>query len=78
MRQMSSFFSDFLTNIIIFIGGKKMKYKGLATVYAYLIIDGERSYVSVPKMLKKQVKEVLIALGAEEFAVDDTTEKEGI
>ncbi len=55
-----------------------MKYKGLATVYAYLIIDGERSYVSVPKMLKKQVKEVLIALGAEELAVDDTTEKEGI
>ena len=78
MRQMSSFFSDFLTNIIIFTGGKKMKYKGLATVYAYLIIDVERSYVSVPKMLKKQVKEVLIALGAEEFAVDDTTEKEGI
>lgn len=55
-----------------------MKYKGLATVYAYLIIDGERSYPSVPKMLKKQVKEALIALGAEEFAVDDTTEKEGI
>ena len=55
-----------------------MKYKGLATVYAYLIIDNERTYASVPRMLKKQVKEVLVTLGAEELAVDDTTEKEGI
>ena len=69
---MSSFFSDFLTNIIIFIGGKKMKYKGLATVYAYLIIDGERSYAEVPKFLKKSVKEMLITLGAEELAMEGT------
>ena len=55
-----------------------MRFMGLSTVYAYLIIDGERTYASVPKMLKKQVKEVLIVLGAEELAVDDTTEKEGI
>lgn len=49
-----------------------MKYKGLATVYAYLIIDGERSYAEVPKFLKKSVKEMLITLGAEELAMEGT------
>nr|DAQ79329.1 MAG TPA: hypothetical protein [Caudoviricetes sp.] len=55
-----------------------MKYSGLAMVYAYLIIDGAKEFSEVPKRLKKKVKEALTALGAEEFAVDDTTEKEGI
>ena len=47
-----------------------MKYKGLATVYAYLIIDGERLYSDVPKRLKNQVKEVLESLGAGDLAVE--------
>lgn len=55
-----------------------MKYSGLAMVYAYLIIDVAKEFSEVPKRLKKKVKEALTALGAEELAVDDTTEKEGI
>lgn len=47
-----------------------MKYKGLATVYAYLIIDGERLYSDAPKRLKNQVKEVLESLGAGDLAVE--------
>jgi hypothetical protein len=47
-----------------------MKYKGLATVYAYLIIDGERLYSDVPKRLKNQVKEILESLGAGDLAVE--------
>lgn len=47
-----------------------MKYKGITMVYAYLIIDGERTYASVPKMLKNQVKEVLEDLGAGDLAVE--------
>ena len=50
----------------------KMKYKGLATVYAYLIIDRELTYAEVPKFLKKSVKEMLITLGAEELAMEGT------
>ena len=43
-----------------------------------MIIDGAKEFSEVPKRLKKKVKEALTALGAEELAVDDTTEKEGI
>lgn len=50
-----------------------MKYSGLAMVYAYLIIDGAKEFSDVPKRLKKQVKEALTALGAEELAVEETT-----
>lgn len=76
-------FREWLQNILIFLilGGNEMKYSGLAMVYAYLIIDGAKEFSEVPKRLKKKVKEALTALGAEELAVDDTTEtteKEGI
>ena len=50
-----------------------MKYSGLAMVYAYLIIDGAKEFSDVPKRLKKQVKEALTALGAEELAAEETT-----
>lgn len=65
-------FRTWLQNILI-LGGNEMKYSGLAMVYAYLIIDGAKEFSEVPKRLKKQVKEALTALGAEELAVEKTT-----
>ena len=69
-------FRAWLQHILIFfliLGGNEMKYSGLAMVYAYLIIDGAKEFSDVPKRLKKQVKEALTALGAEELAVEETT-----
>ena len=68
-------FRTWLQNILIFLilGGTEMKYSGLAMVYAYLIIDGAKEFSDVPKRLKKQVKEALTALGAEELAAEETT-----
>ena len=60
-------------DFFLILGGNEMKYSGLAMVYAYLIIDGAKEFADVPKRLKKQVKEALTALGAEELAVEKTT-----
>ena len=43
----------------------------MAVVYAKLIIRGLRTYKSVPGCIKKQVKEVLIAMGLEELATEE-------
>ena len=43
----------------------------MATVYATLIIKGKRDYKSVPKNLKSQVKEILIALDCEDLIVEE-------
>ena len=73
MSKLKDIFNSILIKIIFkSIGGTKMKCKGLATVYAYLIIDRELTYAEVPKFLKKSVKEMLITLGAEELAMEGT------
>ncbi|WP_252393366.1 CD1375 family protein [Listeria ilorinensis] len=40
----------------------------MAAIYANLILNGAKTFSEVPKMLQKQVKEVLTELGCEELA----------
>lgn len=42
--------------------------KNMAVIYANLIIEGYRTFASVPKVIKPRVKEVLEQLGFPELA----------
>lgn len=42
----------------------------LAMLYATYIISGDRTYTSVPSMLKPQVKEILIREGLERLVTE--------
>lgn len=58
-----------LTNIIIFFmndGGKEM----MAMLWAQQIMLGKKTYDQVPKLLKEQVKEILIDSGVEELVTE--------
>lgn len=39
----------------------------MAAIYANLILNGVKTFSDVPRMLQKQVKEVLTELGCEEL-----------
>lgn len=43
----------------------------MSAVYATLIVKEKRDYKSVPKNLKTQVKEILIALDCEDLIVEE-------
>ena len=45
----------------------------MAVIYATLIIEGHKTFESVPKRIKAKVKEVLEQLGEGELAVEDET-----
>ena len=42
----------------------------MAVIYVALIIKGKRTYASVPSILKKQVKEMLLDLELESLVVE--------
>lgn len=44
----------------------------MAVIYADLIINGYRTFASVPKVIKARVKEVLTQLGFPELAEEET------
>ena len=44
--------------------------KEMAVIYVALIIKGKRTYASVPSILKKQVKEMLLDLELESLVVE--------
>ena len=47
-------------------GGEEME-----MVYAYLILEGVRTFTSVPRVLKPRVKKALTDLGYPELAVEE-------
>lgn len=58
--------SNLLTNIIIFFMRKEGK-EMMAMLWAQQIMLGKKAYTQVPRLLKEQVKEVLIDSGMEEL-----------
>ena len=59
-----------LTNLIIFFmrrEGKEM----MAMLWAQQIMLGKKTYAQVPRLLKDQVKELLIDSGYEELVTED-------
>ena len=59
-----------LTNLIIFFmrrEGKEM----MAMLWAQQILLGKKTYAQVPRLLKDQVKELLIDSGYEELVTED-------
>lgn len=58
-----------LTNIIIFFQRKEGK-EMMAMLWAQQIMLGKKEYAQVPRLLKEQVKEVLIDSGMEELITE--------
>lgn len=56
-----------LTNIIIFFMRKEGK-EMMAMLWAQQIMLGKKTYTQVPRLLKEQVKDILIDSGMEELA----------
>ena len=44
--------------------------KAIATIYAETIIRGDRTFASIPKKIKEEVKEVLVEMGREDLVVE--------
>ena len=59
-----------LTNIIIFFMRKEGK-EMMAMLWAQQIMLGKKTFAQVPRLLKDQVKELLIDSGYEELVTED-------
>ena len=59
-----------LTNIIIFFMRKEGK-EMMALLWTQQILLGKKTYAQVPRLLKDQVKELLIDSGYEELVTED-------
>lgn len=59
-------FKMFLLQIILSKGGVDM----MAMLWAQYIMLGKRTYAQVPKLLKEQVKEILIDSGCENLVTE--------
>ena len=57
-----------LTFILLGKGGAEM----MAMLWAQKIILGKKQYRDVPRLLKEQVKEILIESGLESLVIEDT------
>ena len=55
-------------HLLVFI--KRKEVESMAVIYATLIVKGKRTYVSVPSVLKAQVKEILIDLELEDLVTE--------
>ena len=62
--------SNLLTNIILFLNRKDDFM--MAMLWAQQIMLGKKAYTQVPRLLKEQVKEVLIDSGMEELVTEQT------
>lgn len=60
--------SNLLTNIILFLNRKDDFM--MAMLWAQQIMLGKKAYTQVPRLLKEQVKEVLIDSGMEELITE--------
>ena len=58
-----------LTYLIIFFQGKEGK-EMMAMLWAQQIMLGKKTYEKVPRLLKEQVREILIDSGMEELVVE--------
>lgn len=56
--------------LIIFLFGKEGK-EMVAMLWVTKIVAGKKTYADVPRLLKPQVKELLIDAGLEEFITED-------
>ncbi|RGU91690.1 hypothetical protein DWW31_13875 [Clostridium sp. AF15-17LB] len=61
--------SNLLTNIIIFFMRKEGK-EMMAMLWAQQIMLSKKEYAQVPRLLKEQVKEILIDSGMEELITE--------
>lgn len=60
-----------LTNIFIYIIGKEGK-EMMAMLWAQQIMLGKKTYGQVPRLLKEQVREILVDSGMEELTTETT------
>lgn len=58
-----------IENILLFLIGKDGNYM-MAMLWAQQIMLGKKTYVQVPRLLKEQVKEILIDSGMEHLTVE--------
>ncbi len=63
-----------LTYLIIFFQGKEGK-EMMAMLWAQQIMLGKKTYTQVPRLLKEQVKEILIDSGMEEIITGSGSEE---
>ena len=56
-------------NLLLFLIGKDGMYM-MAMLWAQQIMMGKKTYAQVPRLLKEQVKEILIDSGMEELIVE--------
>lgn len=57
-----------LWRIMLWLNRKEVN--NMAVIYVALIVKGKRTYVSVPAVLKEQVKEMLIDLELEDLITE--------
>lgn len=58
-----------LTNILLILIGKEGRYM-MAMLWAQQIMLGKKTFNQVPRLLKEQVKEILIDSGMEELITE--------
>lgn len=63
------FMRNLLTNIILLLTRKEGR-EMMAMLWAQQIMMGKKTYRQVPRMLKEQVKEILIDSGMEELVTE--------
>lgn len=63
------FMRNLLTNIILLLTKKEGR-EMMAMLWAQQIMMGKKTYRQVPRMLKEQVKEILIDSGMEELVTE--------
>ena len=62
-------FSELIDNIILKFFDKEARYM-MAMLWTQQILLGKKSYAQVPRLLKPQVKELLIDAGYEELVTE--------
>lgn len=62
---------NLLTNLMIMITGKDGK-EMMAMLWAQQIMLGKKTYGQVPRLLKEQVREILVDSGMEELTTETT------
>ncbi|MBQ7670546.1 MAG: hypothetical protein IJS45_07490 [Clostridia bacterium] len=58
-----------MSNIILFFMGKEAR-EMMAMLWAQKIMLGKKTFADVPRLLKKQVREILIESGLEELVTE--------
>lgn len=64
-----------LDKLRLFIAFGKEGDTMIAMLWAQRIMNGKKTYNQVPRLLKEQVKEILVESGVEFLITEDTTEQ---